>query len=1507
MNITDNRFNFIVTLLLTLFSTNAIAQCSVQLGNDQTICANQSVVLMPTVTGATGTVAYQWSPTTFMNTTTNGATQANPIVTPQLTTTYNVTITDGSGCTATDAVVLTVSGAGPIVNTSVNPSTICAGSQVNLDFTSTPANCGLNYAGCNGVNRTDSIGLGTNVQPNIITSPTLYGNFYKSIRMQMLYTASEINAIFGGPGTIKAVAWRIGIFNSNATLQDYTIKMTCVPASTTQLSAWQTGLSTVFSLPTYTPTPGWNNHGLQTPFDWDGVSSLVVEICFYNPTTNGSQANQMRYDNVPNGMIYSLGNTDQCSVSNPPTQSNVRATMRVLMCQPDYSAFTINWTPSSGPNAVSNPNIKSPTANPQTTQTYMVAVTQGGGCAGTNYVTVNVDTVTKVNAGADRSFCLGQSVSFTATPSGTPLPPNTQFTYQWRVLPANTPVGGNNPSITVTPTANTSYYVTMNGGPCPVYDTVRAIIGSLPITTTVTAITCNGAANGAILATPTGAAPYSYTWSANAATGNVNQASNLGPGTYTVTVNDNNTCSGTATATLTQPGVVALTAPSIRNTSCNGGSDGRIAAFATGGTGAYTFTWSNGIPSNDTAFNVSAGTYTVTVRDANSCSATAQYTVTQPTAVDTSSIVIKNVRCFNGNDGQITVNPTGGVGPYRYVWSHSASLTTNVAGNLTANTYSVTVFDVNNCGKVVTGIQVTQPSTGLTVPTPTFVPVTCNGGSNGTATANPVGGAGGYEYLWSQTGQITKTAINLTAGPYTVTVTDDSLCTASATVNVSQAPLIGITGVVTDVLCNGGNTGAVNVTVTNGVGSFIYAWSNTASTEDISNVAAATYSFTVTDQTLCTQTATFTVNQPQALVLNPATITNVSCFGENDGAVTANAAGGTGTYDYAWTPNGNTQTISGLIAGTYTVLVTDDNNCTATNQYTVTEPATGVTFGTATVTDVLCFGAGTGSIATSVSGGTGPYNYTWNHNAALNNATAANLTAGPYTVTATDANGCTSSQTNNISQPAEIVFTGQPSITNVSCNGNTDGTAEVFVSGGVPPYTYTWNGNAGTNPQGSLAANTYTVVVTDANVCSVSTALTVTQPDAILITTDPDSVSCFGGTDGSVALTVSGGTAPYIYVWSDNQTAQTATNLSEGNYSVTVTDNRTCTASATAYVAQPAVLIVQASSEQVSCAGSIDGVITAQGIGGTQPWHYILQFGGVDIADNYTGAFTGLNAGTYVVRIEDDENCTATREVIIGAPVADFYTVSTDSTSCFGAEYTDGAVFIQGLTIVNQPFEYQIDGGPKQFSGDFYNIGAGEHTVTATNAFGCITTLTAVVPQPLDATAEIMPGDTIIQVGETIQLFSTLSPYPASTIDAYVWGPVSGLSCTDCADPYLTSYARETDYTVTITYNGICTATASMTVIVDNNLEPYVPNAFTPNGDGNNEVFMIYGEGIKYIDFKIFNRWGEQVYETTNQYGGWDGTYKGVMQNPGVYTYNVRITYLDDKEIDRKGTITLIR
>ncbi len=1481
-----------VTVSTSNFTVNA--------GPDSTICANQTVLLNGSVTPA-GAYTYSWTPSaTLIN-----ANTLNPAARPTSNTLYTLSVTDAGGCSKTDAVQLNVVNVAVPVTVTAVPSIVCPGQPVQLDCSILPVNCGASPP-CNGNNITNSIGPGNLVQPgSALQPPTLFGNFLKSGRNQMLYTAAEIGPALGGPCIIKAVTFNIAVFNSNAFLQNFTIKMACTNLGS--LTTWEQNLTTVYtSVNPYQPQAGWlNGIALTTPFAWDGVSNLIVDICWNNPATFGNQNNKAECTNTAfTSYLYSFSSaSNQCGTVTAPTTSTLRPNVKLNYCAPNISNYAIMWNPSTGLNAVSNASIHNPTTNPVVTTNYSVKVDTGV-CAGNGVITVQVDNST-VSAGADIASCPNAPVALIATVSGTILPGPASFV--WTTLAgANV---GNTQTVNVTPAVTTTYIVTLNGGACVKRDTITVNVGSLTPTATPTNATCFGANNGSILAaSPNGTSPFSYLWSANAATGNTATASNLAPANYQVTVTDVNGCSGSATATITQPTQVSFTTASI-NDSCFGGTQGSITVTPIGGTGGYTYTWNNSLPSTQTVTNLTANTYSVTVLDANLCSATASIPITQPQAIVFLNPVIQNVRCFNASTGIITVANNGGTGSFTYNWSHSAVVHTATANNLPAAAYTVTAIDANGCTATAT-YNVTQPATGLTFGASNITNPTCFGYSDGSATVNPNGGVGTLVYLWTPSNQTTQSGTNLSAQAYTVVVTDDSLCSATTIVTPVSPPQIQIAGVVTNVKCFGGSDGAVDITVTNGFPNLTYSWNPTAAvTQDISALAIGSYSITVTDANACTAIASFAVTQPAALVLSTPSITDVLCFGGNTGSITVIHTGGTGNPNYTWTPAAaNSATNSSLIAGNYSVTVTDVNACTASAAYVVTQPATALAFGVPVIVNELCNGGTTGSITVTVTGGTAAatYDYSWSHNAGLNSSSATGLSAGPYTVTVTDDNGCTLSQTNSVTQPTAITF-GAQTITNVGCFGGNNGSATITPTGGTGAYTYTWNGVAGTNPQNNLVANTYTVIVTDANNCPFTTTVTITEPSQLVIAPLATDALCFGATDGSVDANPSGGAFPYTFVWSNGGTTQTVANVGYGLYTVTVTDANTCSASSGANVNEPAAVIFNTQVTQVKCVGDQNGTITAFPSGGTPPYSYSATQDGAIWFYPTNGVIQGLASGFYAVVVNDNNGCTLADTVFVPAPLGDTYNVTTDSTSCYGADYADGALHIFGSPIQNGPFQYGVDGGALQYSGDFYNLKAGSHTVLAQNNFGCDTTLNAIVPEPVDATAEVLPSDTTLDLGESIQLSSSFSPYPYSTITSYSWSPSTGLSCIDCPSPIATPYGRQTEYVLTITYNDHCTASASLTVWVDGGAPVYIPNSFSPNGDGNNDVFQIYGVGIKTIDLKVFNRWGEKVYESNNQFEGWDGTYKGVIQNPSVFAYQVNITYLNDKKVLKVGSITLVR
>ena len=443
---------------------------------------------------------------------------------------------------------------------------------------------------------------------------------------------------------------------------------------------------------------------------------------------------------------------------------------------------------------------------------------------------------------------------------------------------------------------------------------------------------------------------------------------------------------------------------------------------------------------------------------------------------------------------------------------------------------------------------------------------TCAAGGTATTTAST--GTAPFSYLWSNT-QNTATISGLNAGNYTVTVTSANGCSATSatTVTSNAITLTTSTPVTTNSSC-GGTTGSASVAPTNGTAPYTYLWSNAAVTQTNNNIASGSYNVTITDANGCQAVVSnIIVNNPNSPSASIASVTNVNCNAATTGAASVTASGGTLTtgYAYNWSNGANTASISGLSAGVYTVTVTDNAQCTDVVAVTISQPSAVSITGSST--NILCFGQSTGSVSVSVSGGTPNYAYNWNNG----NSTSAqnNIAAGTYTVSVTDNNGCLSTLQLSVTQPASGINFNLVS-TNILCFGAGNGTAAVNASGGTGILTYSWS-NGSIDPSLSLLqAGTYSCTVTDANGCSATpAALTISEPTAINVSSTVTDATTFGGNDGSVNITVSGGTGAYTYNWSNGANTQDLNNVPAGEYTVTITDGNSCTFIQTETVDQP--------------------------------------------------------------------------------------------------------------------------------------------------------------------------------------------------------------------------------------------------------------------------------------------------------------------------------------------------
>lgn len=527
-----------------------------------------------------------------------------------------------------------------------------------------------------------------------------------------------------------------------------------------------------------------------------------------------------------------------------------------------------------------------------------------------------------------------------------------------------------------------------------------------------------------------------------------------------------------------------------------------------------------------------------------------------------------NPVCNGAATGSVSLNISGSPGPYSYNWTRGVATGsgtgTNISG-LIAGTYNITVTAANGCAKALT-VTLTQPA-ALTV-SASSTNILCNGGTTGSINITPSGGTPGYTYNWGG-GVTTQNRTGLIAGTYTVTVTDSRGCTGTSTSTITQPSALSVTPTPTNINCFGANTGAVSLVVSGGTPGYTYNWGGGITSQNRTNLVAGTYTVTVTDANACTKTASVTLTQPAAALTLSTVVTNIGC-GVGAGAINLTPTGGTSPYTFAWTGGITTEDRSGLAAGTYTVTVTDNKGCTATTSATViSTPGLSLS---AALTQIPCLG-GTGSINLTVSGGTTPIGFTWSNGTSTE--VISGLTAGTYSVTATDVNGCTGIQS-YIINAAPSVITPTATVTNAACNGGASGSINLTVSGGTAAYTYDWSNDGPEVPDNdlqdlsALAAGTYFVTVTDANGCTAILSNIVGQPNSLVLSVALTHVTCVGGADGAINLTVSGGTGPYTYDWSNDglefpdNDPQDLSGLSAGIYTVIVTDTNGCTATISA-------------------------------------------------------------------------------------------------------------------------------------------------------------------------------------------------------------------------------------------------------------------------------------------------------------------------------------------------------
>ncbi|MCB1715851.1 MAG: HYR domain-containing protein, partial [Candidatus Competibacteraceae bacterium] len=954
--------------------------------------------------------------------------------------------------------------------------------------------------------------------------------------------------------------------------------------------------------------------------------------------------------------------------------------------------------------------------------TYTVTVTDAGGCEAVQTVVIGEPTpvLAEVIFSMDVS-CYGAadgSATVNATGGTTP------YTYVWS--------NGATTAMATGLAAGVTYTVTVtdaSGCEATAGVTLAEPAELTALIESSTDVSCYGGADGTATVKPQGGTePYTFMWS-NGSTDKT--VTGLGAGTYTAMVIDANGCIATTVVAIDEPSdAVTITFSNLQDADCAGSMDGQATAAASGGVAPYDFVWSTGQVNQNTttsvATNLSAGSYTVTVTDANGCENIASITIGDPNGLMLTVMNVDHEACQGDNDGSATVSALGGTAPYTYLWSNGQ--TGPVANNLSAGTYTVTVTDANICEAVQT-VVVDEP-TPVIATIISSEDVSCHGDNDGTATVDVTGGIGGYTYAWSN-GATTATATGLNAGlTYTVTVTDANGCETTAGITLDEPDeLTAFIAGSTDVNCLNGADGTATVHAQGGTAPYIYAWNNGSADQTATSLSAGTYTVIVTDANGCMVTTSVTIDEPVTSVsVAISNVMNPDCQGNMDGTATATASGGIGGYAYLWSNGQTTATATNLTAGTYMVTATDANGCEAVATIVLTDPNGLVAIVTGTV-DVSCNGDNDGAAAITAFGGSAPYTYQWPLSAGgQTGAIVSGLSAGQHLVTVTDAGGCQAVVLVDIDEPtdiiAEVILT-----TDETCYGSHDGTARVFATGGIPPYRYLWsNGQSSALATGLSGGILYTVTVTDDHNCTTTTSVTVGQSSMPLMASGVGiDAGCYGETDGSIQLTVVGGTAPYSYNWDNAPDVEDPNGLGAGNYYVTVTDSEGCTTSfGPVSVSQPTQVAVSIDNIiDASCAGDMSGRATVSASGGSGPYHFAWSTG-QENSNAISSTAMNLSAGAYSVTVTDINGCEAVTGLTVGDPNGlSAFVSGLNNVTCYGGDDGWIAVAVNGGTA---PYSYDWDAtnGFQSVGQDINGLEAGVYSVTISDANGCEFTIGAI-------------------------------------------------------------------------------------------------------------------------------------------------------------------------------------
>jgi gliding motility-associated-like protein len=1521
---------------------NILERGNFSISKNDTICIGQQANISVISVVPNPLFTYNWSPSLNLN----NNNSANVTATPTTTTTYTVSV-GTPGCPNIDSMV-----------------TITVDSIPNLNTFATSINCINNTAT---ITATSTIGIKPMVfsllpsNINQTGSPSIFSNLISGNYTIVAITASGCSA--SNILNISAptqLLWQIvntvpttcnlnnGTISSSATGGTGIINYNLIPNNLSNSTGVFNNLSNGF----YTIVASdANNCSISTVINVSNTTSIVLSnLISSNLTCNSIATGTISTSSVGGtGVInYNLQPTNVTNTTGvfsnlvaniytvKATDANgCSVTTQIIVTQPSQLVFNtptqINVSCFGGNNGsitqtalggtgIINYNLQ-PTNATNTTgvfsnlvaNIYTVKATDANGCSVTTQIIVTqpsqlvFNTPTQINV----SCFGGNNGSITQTALGGTgiVSYNIQPTNQTNATGIFNNLAANNYTITATDSNNCSM-TTQLTITAPTQLQITNIANTVP--------SCVPGNDGSITITATGGTPiYQYN------NGGVNQTSNLvtnvGAGAYIITVTDSKGCTSTGTTALVTPNQPNIISVQKTSATCIPGNDATVTITASNGTAPYSYS-SNGIifQNSNVLTSLVNTTYTIIVKDINGCTGSSVITINAGILPTISGLTTSNILCNGSATGSIQTQISSGVGILTYqLLPNNVTNTTGVFSNLPASSYTITVTDVNGCSSV-SSTTISQPQ-ALQFTNVSFSGTICNGNSNGTINAPTVGGTGNITYsILPSANFVPPSSFNNLIGniTYTVTATDANNCSISTTIFISQPNAITINSfVVKNISCFNLNNGKLTVTASGGVGALTFSISPNVqinSTGIFNGLSAGNYTATVIDANGCSVTSTFNILNPAPIKLDTIFSSNVICNNQSNGKITISCSGGTGSLSYNLQPTNTTITtgiFNNLPANTYTIVCTDINACTYSTSVIINTPLP-LIFDSIKTTNITCAGNANGSISAFASGGNGTiYTYSITPlNASNSTGLFNNLLANTYTVSATDSKGCSITQTRIITELLPLNFT-LDSIKNIKCFGDNNGAIYCHASSGSPYYIYKLMPINITDSFGvftNLPANTYSVVVTDYNGCSASiNNITITQPNPLVINTfSKKDVLCNGTNTGEIKLIVTGGTGVINYTLSTNPTLSTSnglfTNLYAGNYVVTAIDANGCSLSTALVLNQnPAIEFSEITAANPLCHGDANGSIKVKAIGGTGTLTYQINNG----PSLTGGTYLGLTGGNYLITVRDGNNCKKDTLISIIEPASIYYSsLEITPVYCFGEN--NGSVKVTASGGTGNYTYYIRPGLYINQNGAFYNLQLGIYTLTVIDENQCNFDTTFTITPSLNPLKTAMTKQDLGCYGKGVEGWADANVSGGEPPYTFVWS-TKPAQTTEKAENLLYGY-----YFVDIVDAQGCNI--KDTVYINPGTcceEVFMPNAFTPNGDGINDVFKVTtSAGIELIQFAIFDRWGNRIWNTYDFRRGWDGSYKGAQESINTFHYIFHYKCLTDgNTYMRKGDVNLIR